>query len=108
MEILPWSAPEVLNQDGAKPDPFLSDMWSFGVVVWGVTTRETPWEGSSVMHLNEVGNKGRRLDIPESAPLQIIAMYNRCCVLDPALRSTFADITEALQAAGDEAQALGS
>ena len=73
-----WSAPEVLNQDGAKPDPFLSGMWSFGVVVWEVTTRKTPWEGSSVMQiLTEVGIKGKKLDIPQSAPPQIITVYNQ-------------------------------
>ena len=78
------------------------------MVVWEVTTRKTPWEGSSVMQiLNEVGNEERRLDMPESAPPQIIAVYNQCCVLDPAQRSIFADITEALQAAVDEAEALG-
>ena len=73
-----WSAPEVLNADGAKPDPFLSGMWSFGVVVWEVTTRKMPWEGSSVMQiLTEVGIKGKKLDIPQSAPPQIITVYNQ-------------------------------
>jgi hypothetical protein len=83
-------------------------MWSFGVMVWEVTTRKTPWEGSSVMQiLNEVGNKGRRLDMPDSAPPQMIKVYDQCCVLDPAKRGTFADVAEALQAAVDEAEALG-
>ena len=73
-----WSAPEVLNADGAKPDPFLSGMWSFGVVVWEVTTRKMPWEGFSVMQiLTEVGIKGKKLDIPQSAPPQIITVYNQ-------------------------------
>ena len=67
-----------MNADGAKPDPFLSDMWSFGVVVWEVTTRKMPWEGFSVMQiLTEVGIKGKKLDIPQSAPPQIITVYNQ-------------------------------
>ena len=57
--------------------------------------------------LTEVGLKGRRLDMPDSAPPPMIKVYDQCCVLDPAKRGTFADVAEALQAAVDEAEALG-
>ena len=87
-----WSAPEVLKQDRST-DPFRSDIWSYGVVVWEVTTGKMPWEGESIMViLNEVGNNGRALQMPQDSAPALITVFNKCCAWirrkeSPSMRS---------------------
>ncbi|CAN0383843.1 unnamed protein product, partial [Ectocarpus fasciculatus] len=39
-----WSAPEVLDSEGSS---YESDVYSFGIVVWEVLSRELPWSNKS-------------------------------------------------------------
>ena len=65
-----WSSPEQMNGNH-QGEP--SDMWSFGVIVWEVTTRQVPWAGKPAMEILMGMVQGQRLPMPDpptpSSPL---------------------------------------
>ena len=81
-----WSAPEVLRHT-PNLDPYSADVWSFGVVVWEVVTREVPWAGCDLFAImNEIGNNGLSPTMPDNAPAELASLYKSCCVLNPGQR----------------------
>jgi serine/threonine protein kinase len=57
-----WASPEQLNGKHAG-EP--SDVWSFGVVMWEVMTRQVPWVGCTPMEQLMGIMSGKRLPMPE-------------------------------------------
>ncbi|KAJ4459022.1 putative protein kinase [Paratrimastix pyriformis] len=56
-----WSAPEVLRGDRSW---LPSDVFSFGVVLWELFTRQTPWEGVPPLRVMMTVTQGARLPVP--------------------------------------------
>ena len=52
MGTIHWTAPEVLNESG-DVDHILADVYSFGIILWELLTREQPYAGMRcALHLS--------------------------------------------------------
>ncbi|KAK9008674.1 hypothetical protein V6N11_075559 [Hibiscus sabdariffa] len=90
-----WMAPEVLRNE---PSNEKCDVYSFGVILWELSTMQQPWGGMNPMQVvGAVGFQHRRLDIPDDMDPTIAEIIRRCWQTDPKLRPTFAEIMAALK-----------
>ncbi|CAM9809672.1 unnamed protein product, partial [Ectocarpus sp. 12 AP-2014] len=82
----PWMSPEEINGSAATQ---LTDVYSFGIVCYEVTTRIEPFRGMMpVQVMRAVADMGRRPEIPAgaSASPDVIPLMERCWKQDPAQR----------------------
>ncbi|EXB69108.1 Serine/threonine-protein kinase [Morus notabilis] len=90
-----WMAPEVLRNE---PSDEKCDVYSFGVILWELSTMQQPWGGMNPMQVvGAVGFQHRRLDIPDDVDPAIADIIRKCWQTDPKLRPTFAEIMAALK-----------
>jgi len=91
-----WMAPEVLcSEEYAEP----ADVFSYGIILWEMLTRECPYEGMSPIQCAlSVLNENRRPEIPEWCPQPFRALIKDCVEKDPKLRPSFPQILVALDA----------
>uniref|UniRef100_A0A0R0J9B7 non-specific serine/threonine protein kinase n=1 Tax=Glycine max TaxID=3847 RepID=A0A0R0J9B7_SOYBN len=90
-----WMAPEVLRNE---PSNEKCDVYSFGVILWELSTLQQPWGGMNPMQVvGAVGFQHRRLDIPDDMDPAIADIIRKCWQTDPKLRPTFAEILAALK-----------
>ncbi|KAG6672983.1 hypothetical protein I3842_16G086900 [Carya illinoinensis] len=90
-----WMAPEVLRNEPANEK---CDIYSFGVILWELSTLQQPWGGMNPMQVvGAVGFQHRRLDIPDDMDPAIADIIEKCWQTDPKLRPTFAEIMAALK-----------
>ncbi|XP_040996401.1 probable serine/threonine-protein kinase SIS8 isoform X3 [Juglans microcarpa x Juglans regia] len=90
-----WMAPEVLRNEPANEK---CDVYSFGVILWELSTLQQPWGGMNPMQVvGAVGFQHRRLDIPNDMDPAIADIIQKCWQTDPKLRPTFAEIMAALK-----------
>ncbi|RDX89886.1 putative serine/threonine-protein kinase SIS8, partial [Mucuna pruriens] len=90
-----WMAPEVLRNE---PSNEKCDVYSFGVILWELSTLQQPWGGMNPMQVvGAVGFQHRRLDIPDDMDPAIADMIRKCWQTDPKLRPTFAEILATLK-----------
>ncbi|XP_048136070.1 probable serine/threonine-protein kinase SIS8 isoform X2 [Rhodamnia argentea] len=90
-----WMAPEVLRNE---PSDEKCDVYSFGVILWELSTLQQPWGGMNPMQVvGAVGFQHRRLEIPDDMDPTIADIIKKCWQTDPKLRPTFAEIMAALK-----------
>ncbi|KAE8662076.1 Serine/threonine-protein kinase CTR1 [Hibiscus syriacus] len=90
-----WMAPEVLRNEPADEK---CDVYSFGVILWELSTMQQPWKGMNPMQVvGAVGFQHRRLDIPDNLDSAVAEIIRKCWHTDPKLRPTFAEIMAALK-----------
>ena len=94
-----WMAPEVYRGDQNYTGAV--DVYSYGIVLWELATRNTPWvdELSSdtvfFEQLNRALQTGRRPVIPDDVVAEhgeFVSVMRRCWAGDPADRPTFAEV----------------
>uniref|UniRef100_A0A7S1ILY5 Protein kinase domain-containing protein n=1 Tax=Eutreptiella gymnastica TaxID=73025 RepID=A0A7S1ILY5_9EUGL len=91
----PWTAPECLRGDDFTEK---SDIYSFGVLMWEIMTREIPWEDKEMVQLvGLVGFKNKTLDIPPlelhpGCPKKFVELMQECFAADPPERPAFRDM----------------
>ena len=95
-----WMAPEVLRGTPAtKP----SDVYSFGIVMWEVCTRQEPYADVQDLEglLDDIADEKlavpRRPDIPDEVPTDLKALMRDCWDPNPDQRPTFDEIQARLQ-----------
>jgi len=92
-----WMAPEVLRND---PYDHKADVYSFGIVLWEMATREVPYDGLNPM---QVGMKVLLEDIRPLLPSYVLASFQtlitRCWQAKPTARPSFAEVLKHLRAA---------
>ena len=75
---------------------YASDVYSFGIVVWEVLSREIPW--ATVTHPRDIYIRvvlnDLRPVIPDDAPTEIADVARACWVGEPGDRPTFMAIME--------------
>ncbi|KAL6183277.1 hypothetical protein ACLB2K_044688 [Fragaria x ananassa] len=90
-----WMAPEVLRNE---PSDEKCDVYSYGVILWELSTMQQPWGGMNPMQVvGAVGFQHRRLDIPNDIDPAIGDLIKRCWQTDPKLRPSFAEIMAILK-----------
>ncbi|KAL0675782.1 hypothetical protein Bca4012_003763 [Brassica carinata] len=96
-----WMAPEVLQNESADEKytlSVLSDIYSFGVVLWELATEKIPWESlNSMQVIGAVGFMNQRLEIPKDIDPLWISLMESCWHSDAKLRPTFQELTEMLR-----------
>ena len=88
-----WMAPELLR--GQSDNTAASDVYSFGIMLSEVYSREDPYEGESVNEvLSMVANPAvnKRPPVPTSCPPVVAALMSECLLEDPFARPTFEEI----------------
>ncbi|GMI10639.1 hypothetical protein TrVE_jg2280 [Triparma verrucosa] len=93
-----WMAPEVLmNQRYGEK----ADVYSFGVIIWEVLTRECPFEGMSQIQVAvKVLNEKGRVEVPrwcKTGCPKLAALVDKCLEHSPNLRPSFAQILDAVR-----------
>ena len=100
-----WMAPEVYRGD-QRYGPAV-DVYSFGIVLWELATRQTPWdelppgEAAFFKELNAALQTGRRPSIPDAVLMNhgaFVAVIQQCWAGDPVDRPTFAGVVTRLAA----------
>ncbi|GMH69969.1 hypothetical protein TL16_g05291 [Triparma laevis f. inornata] len=93
-----WMAPEVLRNEryGEK-----ADVYSFGVIMWEIITRECPFEGMSQIQVAvKVLNERGRVVVPDwcrrGCP-KLSALVEKTLEANPVLRPTFEQILEVVK-----------
>ena len=91
-------APEVLNNKGYT---YKADVYSFGIVLYEIITRTTPYKGLNAMQIAmAVVNEDKRPDmtqIPGDCPPGLVKVMEDCWKKDPEERPSFPEITKALR-----------
>ncbi|BCS82726.1 putative serine/threonine-protein kinase [Cotonvirus japonicus] len=108
-----WTAPEILN-DMPEIDYSLSDIYSFGIILWELATRQHPYPGmTSAAIAVAVIRDGLRPPISSEVENSITPDYkdliHNCWNYDPAMRPTFLEIMTRLSSmAGDSSITAGT
>jgi fyn-related kinase len=80
MGTIPWAAPEYLTFKRVQERNEKGDVFSFGVIVWELITRQIPWkaEGYSSEDIQQAIEHGFRLEIPENCPKSLKKLMANC------------------------------
>ncbi len=100
-----WVAPEVLRS--ARKPSKASDVYSFGIVLWEILTRRTPYQGmikvpagagAGAAHIKAIADivAGMRPLLPQGTPAKYASLVTRCWSADPSLRPDFQTIVDEL------------
>jgi len=93
-----WMAPEIFDN---KNYTIKADVFSFGVVLWEICARETPYQNlkspAAIMKYVTV-EKGRPdlTKVPKNHPVQLIELMVSCWDHDPDKRPTFEEVLDFL------------
>jgi len=88
-----WMAPESLldNLYSTK-----SDVFSFGVVIWEIVTRRSPWSGERMNAIARNVIKGDRLIIPDDCDVELKKLMNMCWQAEVDDRPEFTEVCDYL------------
>lgn len=104
---LPWMAPELLNGGSNKVSEKV-DVFSFGIVLWEILTREEPYAN---MHYGQIiggiVNNTLRPTIPSDCDPEWRRLMEQCWAPDPGVRPSFTEITNQLRVMSAACQSKG-
>ncbi|ULT88445.1 hypothetical protein L3Y34_007565 [Caenorhabditis briggsae] len=85
-----WLAPEAFR-DGSWSEA--SDVWSYGVVLWELLSREDPYQGQIPATIAfQIVMRGQSLLVDEKFPTKWKDIMQSCWSLDPTCRPTFSGL----------------
>nr|GMD91695.1 serine/threonine-protein kinase HT1-like [Ipomoea batatas]GMD92957.1 serine/threonine-protein kinase HT1-like [Ipomoea batatas] len=90
-----WMAPEMIKE---KSYTRKVDVYSFGIVLWELTTSLLPFQGMTpVQAAFAVAEKNERPPLPASCQPALAHLIKRCWAANPSKRPDFTDIVSALE-----------
>mmetsp|Transcript_4623 Transcript_4623/g.8855 ORF Transcript_4623/g.8855 Transcript_4623/m.8855 type:complete len:762 (+) Transcript_4623:30-2315(+) len=92
-----WMAPEMIKNE---PYTDKADVYSFGIVLWELYTRQIPYRGTGLSPTQlvvKVVRDNLRPDIPEQCPKQYAKLMEKCWHPDPEGRPSFALVLKVLE-----------
>jgi serine/threonine protein kinase len=90
-----YMAPESLRslKSGSVEFSTKTDVWSYGVVVWEIMTRSSPFPGMDLfVAAHKIAHEGLRLPIPSTSPSKFRNLMLACWADDPSARPSFNEI----------------
>jgi len=93
-----WMAPELLR--GESQNAATSDVYSFGIILYEVYSRKTPFEGEDyeeVIRLICDRTVNKRPKAPSSMPPEVASMMSECLLADSSARPTFEELDNRLK-----------
>ncbi|XP_072043460.1 uncharacterized protein [Amphiura filiformis] len=91
---IPYMAPEIFVEECLSPK---SDVYSYGIVLWQLLTREVPFQGSLFqVILYQVGHNGQRPPIPADCPQFLADLLRWCWRKDYHKRPSMEEVLEVL------------
>ena len=87
-------APEIVRQEEYSEK---ADVFSFGIIMWELTTREMPYPGQEGLQVAyKVANENLRPPVPSYCPDEIADLMQRCWDDDARKRPTYKEIMNEL------------
>ncbi|GMR42810.1 hypothetical protein PMAYCL1PPCAC_13005 [Pristionchus mayeri] len=93
-----WMSPEALQRSPDQLNIRAADMWSFGVLLWELNTREVPFADLSPMECGmKIALEGLRVPIPPGIAQSMGRLLNICLNEDAGRRPNFDQIIPILE-----------
>lgn len=93
-----WFSPEALQRAPDQLNIRAADMWSFGILLWELNTREVPLADLSPMECGmKIALEGLRVSIPPGISRAMGRLLNICLNEDPGRRPMFDQIIPILE-----------
>ncbi|GMT19594.1 hypothetical protein PFISCL1PPCAC_10891 [Pristionchus fissidentatus] len=93
-----WMSPEALQRSPDQLNIRAADMWSFGVLLWELNTREVPFADLSPMECGmKIALEGLRVPIPPGIAASMGRLLNICLNEDAGRRPNFDQIIPILE-----------
>ncbi|MFA6409696.1 MAG: protein kinase [Gammaproteobacteria bacterium] len=96
---LAWRAPELLDPKKPAPHTTKTDIYSLGVVLWEIASRELPWAGNNApetLVADWICSKKRDV-IPQETPPSYAALIRRCWADRPEDRPDIDTVVQILE-----------
>ena len=93
---IPWMAPELFDK---KPHTSAADMYSLGMVLWEIISRQTPFQGIMPFVIVGMIMAGKREALPSGCPRIFQELITACWDADPSKRPTAEKVGEQFEAA---------
>ena len=85
-----WMAPEVLQKRMSEVNVKAADMWSFGVLLWELTTRQIPFGEMNPMEVGmRIALEDLRVSMPAGLSPHMSRLIKICMNEEPGKRPTF-------------------
>lgn len=80
------------------------DVFSFGVLLWELMSRQVPWQGyDAVAVVHEVVERDARPPLPHSCPPDVADLIRACWLREPEARPPFSRVARHLAVLLDSA-----
>ncbi len=98
-----WMAPEVFSK---LPYSFNADVWSFGIILGEIATREEPFAKVSFFEALKQMGEGMMPELPEKTPEQICTLRRMCLQSKPEMRPSAETLFTFLEEAAEKTPEL--